>query len=89
MTRPKDTEAIRRGFNILSMVSRAPLSIKDVHGRLKLSGISVSKRTIEKDLKRLPEEFPQMIEVDMCSIGGFEESFSGPPAGAVNVKEAS
>ena len=67
MTRPKDTEAIRRGFNILSMVSRAPLSIKDVHGRLKQSGIDVSKRTIEKDLKRLPEEFPQMIEVDDSS----------------------
>jgi predicted DNA-binding transcriptional regulator YafY len=67
MTRPKDTEAIRRGFNILSMVSRAPLSIKDVHSRLKQSGILVSKRTIEKDLKRLPEEFPQMIEVDDTS----------------------
>ena len=50
MTRPKDTEAIRRGFNILSMVSRAPLSIKDVHGKLEQSGIHVSKRPIEKDL---------------------------------------
>ena len=67
MTRPKDTEAIRRGFNILSMVSRAPLSISDVHSRLKQSGISVSKRTVEKDLKRLPDEFPQMIEVDDSS----------------------
>ena len=67
MTRRNRTEAIRRGFNILSMVSRAPLSIKDVHSRLIQSGINVSKRTIEKDLKRLPDEFPQMIEVDDSS----------------------
>ena len=39
--------------------------------------------------KALDTDGPQMIEVDMCSIGGFQESFSGPPAGAVNTKEAS
>ena len=67
MTRPNNTEAIRRGFNILSMVSRAPLSITDVHNRLKQLGISVSKKTVERDLARLPDEFPQMIEVDDSS----------------------
>ena len=67
MTRPNTTEAIRRGFNILSMVSRAPLSITDVHNRLKQLGISVSKKTVERDLARLPDEFPQMIEVDDSS----------------------
>ena len=44
------------------------------------------REVVEKALNSIG---PQMIEVDMCSIGGFEESFSGPPAGAVNVKEAS
>ena len=64
MTRPKHTEAIRRGFNILSMVSRAPLSSRDIHNRVNQSGINVSQRTIERDLKELPDIFPQMIEVD-------------------------
>jgi len=67
MTRPNTTEAIRRGFNILSMVSRAPLSITDVHNKLKQTGINVSKKTVERDLARLPDEFPQMIEVDDSS----------------------
>ena len=64
MTRPKHTEAIRRGFNILSMVSRAPLSSRDIHNRVNQSGINVSQRTIERDLRELPDIFPQMIEVD-------------------------
>ena len=64
MTRPKHTEAIRRGFKILTMVSRAPLSSRDIHSRINDSGIDVTERTIERDLKELPDIFPQMIEVD-------------------------
>lgn len=30
---------------------------------------------------------PRVIEVDMCAIGPFAESFSGPPAGAAGTKE--
>ena len=46
MTRPNKTEAIRRGFKILSMISRAPLSSRDIHSRIKDSGIDVGERTI-------------------------------------------
>ena len=47
MTRPKHTEAIRRGF-VLTMVSRAPLSSRDIYSRIKDSGIDVTQRTIEE-----------------------------------------
>ena len=30
---------------------------------------------------------PQLIEIDMCAIGPFNEAFAGPPAGAAG-KEA-
>ena len=30
----------------------------------------------------LAADGPQLVEVDMCSIGPFAESFAGPPAGA-------
>lgn len=32
-------------------------------------------------------EGPQVIEIDMCAIGSFAESFSGPPAGAAGNRE--
>ena len=34
----------------------------------------------------LAAEGPQLVEVDMCAIGPFAESFSGPPAGAAGNK---
>ncbi|MCC6006233.1 MAG: hypothetical protein JJU40_00985, partial [Rhodobacteraceae bacterium] len=34
----------------------------------------------------LAAEGPRLIEVDMCAIGPFAESFSGPPAGAAGNK---
>jgi acetolactate synthase I/II/III large subunit len=34
----------------------------------------------------LAAEGPQLLEVDMCAIGPFAESFSGPPAGAAGNK---
>ena len=37
--------------------------------------------------KALKAKGPQMVEVDMCSIGPYAEVFSGPPAGAANNKE--
>ena len=50
---------------------------------------------IVKDVKDFQGSFeralkakgPQMVEVDMCSIGPFAEAFSGPPAGSANTKE--
>ena len=50
MKKPTHYEAIRRGFNILSMVSRAPLGSKDVHDRINRIGTEVSRKTIERDL---------------------------------------
>ena len=46
-------EAIRRGFNILSIVTearRTPLATKDFHSRINNLGTQVSKKTIERDL---------------------------------------
>lgn len=40
--------------------------------------------SIERALKA---KGPQMVEVDMCSIGPYAEAFSGPPAGSANTKE--
>ncbi len=42
------------------------------------------KSSIERALKA---KGPQMVEVDMCSIGPYAETFSGPPAGSANTKE--
>ncbi len=67
MKKPTRYEAIRRGFNILSMVSRAPLGSKDVHDRINRIGTEVSRKTIERDLKELTDRFPEMIEVDDSS----------------------
>tara|TARA_Y100001935_G_C17279388_1_gene496601 strand:- start:697 stop:1707 length:1011 start_codon:yes stop_codon:yes gene_type:complete len=67
MKKPNHYEAIRRGFNILSMVSRAPLGSKDVHSRVNSIGTEVSRKTIERDLKELTRLFPEMIEVDDSS----------------------
>ena len=64
MTKPENTEAIRRGFNILGSVSRAPMSSTDIWRKLKDDGYNVSLKTIQRDLKRLPDIFPFLIEVD-------------------------
>ena len=34
----------------------------------------------------LAADGPQVVEVDMCAIGPFAQSFSGPPAGAAGNK---
>ena len=64
MKKVSSTEAIRRGFSILGIVSRAPMSSRDIHQRLYDNGFNVSVRTIERDLNRLPDIFPALLEVD-------------------------
>tara|TARA_B100000242_G_scaffold294119_1_gene274927 strand:- start:9086 stop:10096 length:1011 start_codon:yes stop_codon:yes gene_type:complete len=64
MKKVSSSEAIRRGFSILSIVSRAPKSSRDIYYRLFEEGFNVSIRTVERDLKRLPDMFPFLIEVD-------------------------
>ena len=64
MKKVSSTEAIRRGFSILGSVSRAPMSSRDIFQRLYDEGFNVSIRTIERDLSRLPDIFPSLIEVD-------------------------
>ena len=64
MEKPNNTEAIRRGFNILGSVSRAPMSSTDIHRKLTDDGFNVCIKTIQRDLKRLPDIFPFLIEVD-------------------------
>ena len=68
MKKPEATEAIRRGLNILLMVSRTPLSSRDIHNKITNTGINVSRKTIERDLKRLSDNFPGMIHVDDSSV---------------------
>ena len=64
MKKVSSTEAIRRGFSILETVSRAPMSSRDIFQRLYDEGFNVSIRTVERDLSRLPDIFPSLIEVD-------------------------
>ena len=64
MKKVSSTEAIRRGFSILGTVSRAPMSSRDIFQRLYDEGFNVSIRTVERDLSRLPDIFPSLIEVD-------------------------
>lgn len=64
MKKVSSTEAIRRGFSILGSVSRSPMSSRDIFQRLYDDGFNVSIRTIERDLSRLPDIFPSLIEVD-------------------------
>jgi len=64
MKKVSSTEAIRRGFSILGTVSRAPMSSRDIFQRLYDEGFNISIRTVERDLSRLPDIFPSLIEVD-------------------------
>ena len=64
MKKVSSTEAIRRGFSILGTVSRSPMSSRDIFQRLYDEGFNVSIRTVERDLSRLPDIFPSLIEVD-------------------------
>lgn len=64
-TRPSSKETIRRGFSILSyMEPHIMLTIKTIHQKLIDDGYEVSLRTVERDLRELPDFFPNQIFVN-------------------------
>lgn len=68
MGKTNDYEGIRRGLNILSIVGRAGLSHQDILSKLAQDGTEVDIRTIERQCKKLVDQFPNLIEVNDSTI---------------------
>lgn len=65
MSKTGNTEAVRRGFHILEMMSERPKTHSQIHKRLiNEYGIEVSIRQIERQMWTLTDIFPTRIEVD-------------------------
>lgn len=65
MSKTGNTEAVRRGFHILEMMSDRPKTHSQIHERLINNyGIEVSIRQIERQMWTLTDIFPTRIEVD-------------------------
>ena len=63
--KPPTTEAIRRGFSILGLMQPNYLiTTKEIHGKLVDEGFNISLRTVERDMKQLPDIFPNQIFVN-------------------------
>jgi len=62
-SRPDHYETMKRGMAILGMMGRAAITIKQIHQRLLDNGFDISLRTVERDMKGLPEIFPQHVAV--------------------------
>ena len=62
--KPADTQAIRRGLLILDMLRvDTSLTIKQIHQNLNNEGISISVRSVERDMERLERSFPNKVKV--------------------------
>ena len=61
--RPDHYEAMKRGMAILGMMGRTAITIKQIHQKLLDYGFDVSLRTVERDMKGLPDIFPQHVAV--------------------------
>ena len=66
-SRPTHFEAIKRGMAILGMMGQTYLETKHIHARLMDLGFDVSLRTVERDMKELPDLFPQHVFVNDIS----------------------
>jgi len=62
-SRPDHYEAMKRGMAILRMMDRTTKTTKQIHERLLDNGFDISLRTVERDMKVLPEIFPQHVFV--------------------------
>ena len=60
-------EAIARGLTIVGMMGQKYLQTKEVHEKLGALGFEVSRKTVERDLQKLPELFPQHVFVNDLS----------------------
>lgn len=63
-SRPARFEASKRALSIVGMMGRAYLETKQIHQRLMELGFDVSLRSVERDMKILPDIFPQHIYVN-------------------------
>ena len=60
-TKTHHYEAIARGLTIVGMMGQRYLQTKEVHEKLDALGFAVSRKTVERDLQKLPELFPQHV----------------------------
>jgi predicted DNA-binding transcriptional regulator YafY len=63
-TKTHHYEAIARGLDIVGMMGPTYLETKHVHQKLVDKGYEVSRKTVERDLQKLPELFPQHVFVN-------------------------
>ena len=62
--KPPTTEAIRRGLTIMGLMQpHTAYSTGKIHSELLDKGFNISLRTVERDMKILPEQFPERIDV--------------------------
>ncbi len=57
-------EAAKRALSIVGMMGQTYLETKHIHQRLMELGFDVSLRTVERDMKILPDIFPQHVYVN-------------------------
>ena len=71
--RPSSKETIRRGFSILSyMEPNVSLTSRRIYQKLVDDGYDVSQRTVERDLRELPDMFPnQILVIDRMKPFGY------------------
>ena len=66
-SRTTHLEASKRALSIVGMMGQAYLETKHIHQRLIELGFDVSLRTVERDMKILPDIFPQHVYVNDIS----------------------
>jgi predicted DNA-binding transcriptional regulator YafY len=87
--KPNDTEAIRRGMLVLEMLRPdSSLTIKQIHQNLLNEGISISVRTIERDLVRLERAFPNRVKVIGSKPYGYRRPADAPKNSSMSAAEA-
>ena len=92
---------IRDSYGVIENIQDAQYGSRRHYSKLDVPDFSIFCQSIKlphqivKDVKdfqssierALKAKGPQMVEVDMCSIGPYTEAFSGPPAGSAKAKE--
>ena len=82
-------EASKRALSIVGMMGQAYLETKHIHQRLMELGFDVSLRTVERDMKILPDIFPQHVYVnDISKPYGYKLPKGGRKLSGMSPEEA-
>jgi len=87
--KPKNKEAIRRGQLILNMLrADTSFTIKKIHSNLLNDGIDITIRTVERDMEKLEQTFPNRVKVIEGKPNGYRRPAHAPKNSAMSPAEA-